>query len=553
MQPPFPQIGRDARRLAEILAVLGKYGLADILVGLHVDWLQGHLVSFDGERLGKVTREARIRLALLELGATFIKLGHVLSTRGDLIGPELADELGKLRSNTAPDSPAIVRTMIQAELGKPIAELFSEFEDRALASGSIGQVHRARLLDGRPVVVKVQHKGIEETIASDLNIMAYLAEFMQNHVARLRNYQPVALEREFRRTIQRELDFSSERRNLEEFAHNFAGDATVHFPIAYPDRCSRRVLTMELLTGISFENPRELHLAGIELNEIARRGANAYLEMLFRDGFYHADPHAGNVMLLANGVIGIIDCGMIGRIDESLRDEIESMVRGIVTKDALGVTDAVMSLGSVPADADLRMLRSDVNEFIADYGTRSLSDFNLSASLMEITEIIRRYHIILPSNCSLLLKTLIMLEGTSRQLSPTFNLAELIKPFEQSSILRRLSVGKWWTRLSRSYHDWDRLLESLPRDLKEVLRKVRTGNYEVQLQHHRLESSVNRLVAGLLTAALFVGSAQLWSSNAPPSLHGVSLPGVLGYALALFLGYRLFRAIGRSTDKSGKP
>ncbi len=549
--PSLPRIGRNARRLREILTVLTKYGLADMLGGLHVEWLQGQLVSFDGERLGKVSHEARIRLALTELGATFIKLGQMLSTRGDMIGPELADELGKLRSNTPPDPPEAIRALIKAELGKPVEDLFGEFEDAVLASGSIGQVHRARLHDGQAVVVKVQHAGIEDKIASDLDIMAYLAEFCQKHVARLRNYQPVATVREFRRTIQKELDFSCERRNLEEFARNFAGDATVHFPITYPDRCTRRVLTMEMLQGISFEDPAALRKSGVDLNEIARHGANVYLSMLFRDGFYHSDPHAGNLILLADGVIGIIDCGMIGRIDQPLRDEVESMLRGIVQKNSEDVTDAVLTLGSTPPELDLGALRADINDFILEHGSRPLNDFNLSAALTDMTNIIRQYHIILPSNCTLLLKTLIMLEGTSRQLSPTFNLAEMIQPYEAKSAWQRFSFRHWWDRLSRSYQDWDRLLEALPRDLKDVLRRVRAGTYEIHHEHRRLESTVNRLVAGLLTAALFVGSTQLWSSGVPPVLHGVSLPGVLGYVLALLLGYRLFRAIHRTEDKSG--
>lgn len=549
--PSWPRIGRNARRLTEILTVLTKYGLADILGGLHVEWLQGQLVSYDGERLGKVSHEARIRLALTELGATFIKLGQMLSTRGDMIGPELADELGKLRSNTPPDAPAIVRAMMEAELGKPIPELFGTFEDAVLASGSIGQVHRARLHDGQAVVVKVQHAGIEEKIASDLDIMAYLAEFCQRHVSRLHNYQPVAIVREFKRTIQKELDFSSERRNLEEFARNFAGDPTVHFPITYPDRCTRHVLTMEMLQGISFEDPAALRNSGVDLNEIARHGANTYLAMLFRDGFYHSDPHAGNLMLLADGVVGIIDCGMIGRIDQPLRDEIENMLRGIVQKNSEDVTDAVLTLGSTPRDLDLAALRADINDFILEHASRPLNDFNLSAALNQITDIIRQYHIILPSNCALLLKTLIMLEGTSRQLNPRFNLAELVQPYESKSAWQRFSFRHWWDRLSRTYQDWDRLLESLPRDLKDILRRVRAGNYEIHHEHRRLESNVNRLVAGLLTAALFVGSTQLWSNSVPPLVLGVSLPGILGYLLALLLGYRLLRDIHRTEDKTG--
>jgi ubiquinone biosynthesis protein len=298
------------------VSILSRYGLADWLAGLNYDWLQGRLVSCDGERLGKLTHEARIRLALTELGTTFIKIGQILSTRADLVGPDLAEELGQLRSNTPPDPPQTVRDTILSELGKPVDQLFVDFDEHPSASASIGQVHRARLAAGQAVVIKVQHAGIEQKILEDLDITAGLAELLQKHVPRLRPYQPVATVREFRWILLNELNFGLERRNLEELAKNFADNPSVHFPIVYPDLCSRRVLTMEMLQGLSAENIEGLRQAKVDLDELARRGANMYLEMIFRDGFYHADPHPGNLMVLPGGVIGILDCGMVGRIDD---------------------------------------------------------------------------------------------------------------------------------------------------------------------------------------------------------------------------------------------
>ncbi len=547
MHLPFlPRIDRNVRRMAEILTILGKYGLADSLSGLHLEWLQEKIAGLDYARLGTLTREARIRLALTELGPTFIKLGQALSTRVDLIGPELERELAKLQSNTPPDPPETIRATIQAELGRPVEELFSEFDEKPMASASIGQVHRARLHDGPVVAVKVRHKGIEEKIASDLDIMAYLAAFLEAHVGRFANYQPSAVVREFRRSILKELDFSFERRNLEEFARNFADDATVHFPTTYPDRSSRRVLTMELLVGASVENEAALLATGADLGEIARHGANIYLEMLFRDGFYHADPHPGNLMLLPCNVIGIIDGGMVGHIDHQLREEIERLLIGIVRKEPQEVTDVVIRIGSTRPDLDTAGLRSDLNDFILEYGNVSLNEFNLSEALKQLTETVRRYHVILPANVTLLLKTLAMLEGTSRRMAPRFNLAEMIVPYEQKSLTGRYSLGRLKARITRAYRDWDRLLQALPRDVTEILRRVRDGNFEVHLEHRRLEATVNRLVQGILTAALFVGSAWLWSANAPPVVSGVSLPGILGYFLSMFMGWRLFRAIRRS-------
>ena len=232
----------------------------------------------------------------------------------------------------------MVRATILAEFGKPVEQLFAEFDDRPLASASIGQVHRARLSSGEAVVVKVQHAGIAEKIDSDLHIMAGLAEMVQKHVEAAGGYQPIATVREFRRLLLNELDFSSERRNLEQFARNFAGDKGVHFPAVHPGLCSRRVLTMEHLAGVSAEDGEGLLRAGVDLAEFGRRGAEMYLQMIFRDGFYHADPHPGNLMLLPNGVIGVLDCGMVGHVDESVARDLEDLILGVIDADVEEVT-----------------------------------------------------------------------------------------------------------------------------------------------------------------------------------------------------------------------
>jgi len=389
----------NARRLGEIVSVLSRYGLADWLAGLNYEWLQGRFVSSNGEQLSKLTHEARIRLALTELGTTFIKLGQILSTRADLVGPELAEELGQLRSNTPPDPPEIVRGTILSELGKPVDVLFTEFDDQPLASASIGQVHRARLPSNQAVVVKVQHAGIEQKIIEDLNITAGLAELLQKHVPRLRPYQPVATVREFRRILLNELNFALERRNLEEFAKNFANNPGVHFPAVFPDLCSRRVLTMEMLQGISAENLEALHQAKVDMEELARRGANMYLEMIFRNGFYHADPHPGNLMLLPGGVVGVLDCGMVGRIDDRISEEIESLLLAVAQKDAREVADVVKRVGSLPPNLNHDALQADVAAFVDEYGCQTLQDNDLSGALNQIFEIIHHYKIIEKQAC----------------------------------------------------------------------------------------------------------------------------------------------------------
>ncbi|WP_395716872.1 ABC1 kinase family protein [Prosthecobacter sp.] len=547
------RLERHAKRIAEIATVLGKYGLADLFGGFQYAWLQDRLKSSDGHALiGDVTTAARVRMALTELGTTFIKLGQMLSTRSDLLGPELTDELAQLQCSVPADSAEIARTTIEKELGRPVHEMFSEFDDTPLAAASIAQVHAALLPTGRSVVVKVRRAGVAEQAATDLEIVQALAELLEKHSPALRAYQPVAVVRQFRRTLLRELDFTYERRNLEEFARNFADEPTVCIPEVFGDYCSHQVVTMERLEGIRGTEIDALRQSGEDLGEFARRGANMYLEMVFRDGFYHADPHPGNLILLPGNIVGVIDCGMVGRIDEDLRDEVESLLVGIVENDSSLVSEQVLRLGAVPPTCSREKLRSDLQDFMADYTGHPLNEIHVGAALSSLVEIIRRHHIVLPPALALLLKTIIVLEGTSRRFSPEVSLTELMQPYCSRLLLRRFSPGRVAKRARRAFRAWDHLLKALPRDLADLLARFRDGTLTVHLDHRHLDPIVNRLVLGILTAAIFLGSSELWSREAPPLLYGVSVFGALGYVLSLFLGWRLLRAIRKSGNIQSK-
>jgi ubiquinone biosynthesis protein len=445
-----------------------------------------------------------------------------------------------------------VRAALEAEFGRAPDALFAEFDYVPLASASIAQVHRARLHTGEEVVVKIQHAGIADKILPDLDIVAGLAELAEKHSQQVRPYQPSGVVRQFRRTLLRELDFTVERRNLEEFAAHFAQDDTVHFPRPYPEFCTRRVLTMERLDGIIGSDSAALAASDADLNEFARRGANMYLQMIFRDAFYHADPHPGNLMLLPGGVVGVLDCGMIGRLDEELAEAIEDMLMAVVNPTSTDLAEVLLRLGSAPPGTPRDQLRADVTDFVADYTGQSIQDMDLSGALNSLLEIIRRYNITLPPPLSLLLRTLVELEGTAQQLSPAFSLAEVIRPFYTSMIRRRLSPRRILGRLQHAYRDWERLVEALPRDLGDVLKRVRDGTFSVHLDHRHLDPVINRLVLGVMTSALIVSSSLLWSMKAPPVLAGVSVFGGAGYLVAIYLGWRLLRAIKKSGDISSK-
>ncbi|MFO0807189.1 MAG: AarF/ABC1/UbiB kinase family protein [Gemmataceae bacterium] len=539
-------------RLAEIVRVLARYGLADWLKLVPREEIRNLIAAPQTRALAELTHEARIREAITELGPTFVKLGQILSTRADLIGPDLATELSQLQSATPADAPAIVRRIVCEELGADPERLFAEFEPTAFASASLGQVHRAKLRDGRAVIVKVQHDGTEDRVRLDLELVLLLAGWLQDHVPAARPYQPVATAREFRRTLLRELDYTAEKRNAEQFRRNFQGDATIHVPHVFSELSSRRVLTMELLVGVPGSAPERLRETNVDPSQFARHAANMYLEMIFRDGFYHADPHPGNVMVLPGGVVGVLDCGMIGRIDGHLRESFEELLLALAERDSEGLSELLLRLGAAPPDVDRTAFRSDVSEFLAEYGSQSLKEFDLGGALRELTAIIRRHHILLPSSASLLLKTLIMLEGTARQFSPDFNLAELLERYHVRLAANRLDPRRWLIKVRRVGRDLDRLIAHGPRDLADILDRVRDGTFEVKHEHHRLEVTVNRLVAGLLTAALFVGSSQVLSSAVPPLVYGISFLGALGSFTAVFMGWRLLRAVTHN-DWSGRP
>ena len=546
------RLERNVHRTGEIIGVLAKYGLADWVKGLSFSWIQARIKSVDGQSIPNLKFEERVRLALTELGTTFIKLGQMLSTRPDLAGPELARELAHLQTAAPADAPDTARATIEAELGKPLNDLFAQFDEAPMASASIAQVHLARLHSGEQVVVKVQHAGIAEKIMPDLDILAGLAELVEKHASQVRLYQPAAVVRQFRRTLLRELDFTFERRNLEEFARHFAQDDTVHFPRPYAQCSTRRVLTMERLEGILGTDSAALAASGADLNEFARRGATMYLEMIFRDAFYHADPHPGNLMLLPGGVVGVLDCGMVGRLDEELAEGLDEMLMAVLAHNSADLGDVLLRLGSAPVGAPRDQLRADLTDFVGDYVGQSIQDMDLSGALNSLFEIIRRYDITLPAPVSLLLRTLVELEGTAQRLSPQFSLAEVFRPFYTTMVRRRLSVRGLLGRLQHAYRDWERLAESLPRDLGEVLQRVRDGTFAVHLDHRHLDPVINRLVLGVMTASLFVGSSLLWSMKAPPTLAGVSVFGGAGYLLAAYLGWRLLRAIKKSGDINSK-
>jgi ubiquinone biosynthesis protein len=552
----IPHIYRNVKRWTEILSVLSKYGLADWLAQTNIDFVKDRLKDREGEALARLTREARIRLTLTELGPTFIKLGQLLSTRPDLIGKSLADELTLLQTSTPADPPEIVRKTVETELGQSLEELFAEFDLCPIASASIGQVHQARLRTGERIVVKVQHAGIESKVNEDLEVLAGLAQLAEQF-PEFKPYRPTSNVGEMGRSLRRELDFGREERNLHQFGQIFKDDPTVCIPRAFTELSTPRVLTMDMIDGIPVAEPGRLEAAGIDREEVARRGADLYMQMIFTHGYFHADPHPGNIVLLPGNVIGLLDFGMVGRIDERLRENIEDMLMAIVQHDVPLLVRIIKRIGSPPSQLDESSLANDVADYVGHYSTQALDQLDVGGALSDMTEIMRRHGIMLPPQVAMLIKTLVTLEGTSKLLSPRFSLMEVMQPFQRGVLLRRLSPVRQAKKFRRLYLELEQLAEVLPQRVMQILEQVQSGKFDVHLDHRGLGPSVNRLVLGLLASALFLGSSLMLANQVPPllfnspkplwlGLHHISILGLLGCVMSILIGLRLVWAIAKS-------
>jgi ubiquinone biosynthesis protein len=421
-------------------------------------------------------------------------------------------------------------------------------------------VHRARLKTGERVVVKVQHAGIETKVNEDLEVLAGLATLAEQF-PEFKPYRPTASVAEMGRTLRRELDFGREERNLHQFAELFREDPTICIPRAHTELSTPRVLTMELIDGIPLSQPALIDAAGLDREEVARRGANLYMQMIFVHGFFHADPHPGNIVLLAGNVIGLLDFGMVGRIDERLRENIEDILMAIVQNDVPTLVRIIKQIGKAPPQLDEAGLANDVADFVGNYSTQPLDQFDVGGALSDIMEIMRRYGIMLPPSVAMLIKTLITLEGTARLLSPRFSLMEVMQPFHRGMILRRLSPMRQARKLRRLFLEVEQLVEVLPQRIMQILEQVQDGKFDVHLDHRGLGPSVNRLVLGMLASALFVGSSLMLSYKVPPllffradgaapsywfGLHNISLLGLAGCIVSILVALRLLLAIGKS-------
>lgn len=498
-------------------------------------------------------RAKRLRLALTELGPTFIKMGQMLSTRPDIVPADIFQELQKLQDQVPPVSLEEVVSEIELELKSPIQEIYNDFNGSPLAAASIGQVHKAQLKTGEAVAVKVQRPNIRKIIEEDIDILHTLARLAERHLPDAELYDPTGIVSEFARTIRQELDYTLEGRNMERFARNFAGDDTVYIPKVYWDFSSVRVLTMELIDGIKISQLEKLVSSGFDPKRIAIKGTEAYLKQIFIHGFFHGDPHPGNIIVLPGEVIGVMDFGIVGRLNPKMISQLSGLLIAIARKDPFRITDEILKISIVAENTDMESLRTDLVEFVDRYYGISLYRFRVSELVRDMSELSAKYRIRMNRQLRLLGKVLVELEGIGRQLDLDFNIVPIIEPFARRLVVQRSSPREILNKSAQIAKDYADLVVTLPQDLKSVLEKAKDGRLRIEFKHvglegivPELERSTSRLAFAMIIAALVVGSALIMQSDIGPSIRGIPVIGALGYFIAAISGLWLLVTIIRN-------
>lgn len=541
----IPQLRRDGSRLVTISSTLLRFGFAQQLAQLEPEFIRRWLRHDVSTEHAGLSVGERLCGAFEELGPTFVKLGQILSTRPDIVPPEVAQDLRRLQSDALTDSEGDVRRQIEAELGGPIESLFQSFDATPMASASIAQVHAVTLKDGTPAVVKVQHPGIQERLRADLDALSTLAAVLDRCDGELSGFQLPLVVEELRRSLMAELDFRQELRTMERFRRAFGGDPCVKIPKPIAGLSSRRVLTMERVDGYSVALTDRLRSDGHDLEQLALVGARLFLEMVFSEGAFHADPHPGNLFVDREGRIVLLDFGMVGVIDHEIREQLVDLIIALVKEDQDGVQAAVRQIATVPGETDQGRLWRDLGSLQQEVTQKPISELCVTDLLEQFTGILRRHRILLPPSISMLIKVLVMLEGTSRALDPKFSLLRILTPYCEDLLRQRRAPRARARRALRTGRTWARLGARLPKVLERLSLQIEEGSVPVHLEHKGLESTVDRLVSGVLCAAMLLGGSAMWGLRAPPVLLGAPVVGVLMTTLGLVHGLRLLYQLGR--------
>ena len=547
---------RDLGRLHDIASILIRYGSGDAVQRLGMSKAferAGKILHFSHEEPTHLTSSERMRCALEELGPTFVKLGQLLATRVDLFPPEWIAEFEKLQDQ----APFVSFTEIHAQMcesfGAAPEIIFAELDPSPLAAGSIAQVHRARLHDGTAVVVKVRRPGIREVIDADMRLLERLAKTIEAESPEWRRFRPLGVVRQFKASLYRELDLAAECHNAERIAEAFSEYPDFVVPKVYWQFTSEHINTQDYIEGIPAHDFAAIDKAGLDRIKLAHIGASAALKMMLEDGFFHADPHPGNIFYLPDNQVALIDFGMVGHLSAKRRDQVVDLLQGLVERDPEQVIDILLEWTDNDSQIDAEKLVSEIDNFLDQYHGVPLKQLSLSAMLSDITVILRDNELALPSDLAMVIKVFVILESMGRNLDPDFDMVSTARPLLRNALLLRYSPRAMAKRGQKVIVKSLDILASLPENLRAILRSARTGNIKVNIDIERLkhlgdqlDHSANRLTIGIVIAALIIGSSIVMTVNGGPTLLGLPLFGLLGFIGAVLGSLWLIYSIWRS-------
>lgn len=548
---------RHIRRYREIAEILADYGFGAILTQLG---LSEHLNlprrilrrrPLDEER---VSLPRRFRLVIEDLGPTFVKLGQILSTRSDLLPPEFLNELDKLQDDVSPLAWMPLKQVIEKELDAPVEELFASVDPIPLASASIAQVHTATLLNGDEVVIKIQRPNVDKIINTDLDILYHLAQLAQERTAFGERYEVVELAEEYSIALREELDFRREGRNADRFRDNFAEEPLLKVPKVYWEYCTRKVLVLERISGIKINNIAAIDAAGYDRKKLASNAADFILKEVLVDGFFHADPHPGNLLIIPGEIIGVLDFGTVGRLDNRDRVDLARLFIVIVQLDAEGVVDQLMRMGIASPKIDRVALYRDLRRLLMKYHGLPLYDIPATEVLEGLEPIIYEHKLRIPSDYWLLIKTIVLMQGVGLGLDPEFDIFQASRPYIGKLFRQIWSPARWGTSLARMGTDWGDFVISFPRQSIRILDQMERGDFEFRIDvpeldraTQRMDTIVNRLIFSVLVSALIVALALLIPQlNLSWPWSFITWIIMAGFFTMIFLGLWLLWSIFRS-------
>lgn len=550
----FNQTLKNIKRIREVIQVLVRYGFEDIVSSTPLHNLVPRKMRLKWSRQEKsifdYSRWERVRLVAETLGPTFVKLAQVLSNRPDVLPEELIVELEKLQSDVPPFEFSKAKKIIEAETGQLLEELFSQFDEIPIGSASIGQVYKAQFHTGEEIVIKVQRPGVKETVETDLIILREMVKLTENYFKKQGVMNPMDIVDAFEKTMRKELDYLNEARNIEQFRTVYKNYPNLYIPSVYRNLSTPRILILEYVSGCKITDVRQQRAWGIDPRDTAEKGMDIYLTQFFEYGLFHADPHPGNVLVRQDGVICLLDFGMVGKLMKKDKFAFSGILLGMAQQDAKSMALNLKRLAIDDDITDMNAFEYDLNELIEEFASLDVTEMNIADFATELQDIIYTYRLNIPASTFLILRALVILEGIGKVIHPEFKTFEFVRPYGKKILREQFSLQNIGLEAYYTFINLYTFINSVPVELKYILNKIRKGQLNIQIEHKGykpLLQTINfngfRLMMALLIGALLMSSAIIMT--APLAAHlatsgGIPYLSVVGFSIAGFLGFVLF-------------